>query len=112
MKFTHEDYEHLTVVKFQGDLTADPAEALRQFAADRLGKNTRDFVLDISATEFIDSRGLETLLWLQEECGQKLGQVRLAGPSANVEKILQITRLSPRFDRHPTVEAAVKSMHI
>jgi len=112
MKITHENYDQLTVVKIQGDLNAELAETLRTLARENLNKTTRDFVLDMTATEFIDSQGLETLLWLQEECGQKLGQVRLAGSTPNVEKILQLTRLSPRFDRHADVDAAIKSLRI
>jgi anti-sigma B factor antagonist len=112
MKITHEDYEQLTVIKLPGDLATEQVEALRQLVRLRLAKNTRDFVLDCTAVEFIDSQGLETLLWMQEECGQKLGQVRVAGTSPNVDKILHVTRLTARVDRHETVEAAVKSLRI
>jgi anti-sigma B factor antagonist len=112
MKLTHEDYEHVTVVTLKGDLTADHVDKLRKLAVERMEQQTRDFVLDVAEMEFVDSKGLETLLWLQERCGERLGQVRLAGTSANVDKILSLTRLSPRFDRHPDVSAAVKSLRV
>jgi anti-sigma B factor antagonist len=110
MKLTHEDYEHVTVMTLKGDLTADHVDKLRQLALERIDKQVRDFVLDITEVEFVDSKGLETLLWLQERCGEHLGQLRLAGATANVDKILGFTRLSPRFDRHPDVQTAVKSL--
>ncbi|MEX0777608.1 MAG: STAS domain-containing protein [Phycisphaeraceae bacterium] len=112
MKITHEQYDHLTVLTLQGELNADSVDELRKNALQHLGGKTRDFVLDVSDVETVDSQGLETLLWLQEQCGEKLGQVRLAGVTANVEKILYVTRLLPRFDRHPDLESAVKSLRI
>jgi anti-sigma B factor antagonist len=112
MKLSHEDYEHLTVLTLKGDLTADHTDAFRKAALERLSDNARDFVVDLSQTEFIDSRGLETLLWLQEACGEKLGQLRLAGAGGYVAKILEITRLAARFDRHEDIDAAIKSLRI
>lgn len=110
MKLKHEDYDQVSVLTIRGELTTDEVETLRKVALDRMEHNIRDFVLDISQMEFIDSQGLETLLWLQETCGEKLGQVRLAAPKQNVEKILEITRLIARFDRHDDVESAMKSL--
>jgi anti-sigma B factor antagonist len=110
MKLTHEDYEHLTVATLKGELTSESVEQLRELAEERMEKQARDFVIDIEGMEFVDSKGLETLLWLQERCGEHLGQLRLAGTTPNVDKILTLTRLSSRFDRHPDVPTAVKSL--
>ena len=37
-----------------------------------------DFVLDLEKCPFIDSEGLETLLWLKRRCEELFGQVKLA----------------------------------
>lgn len=110
MKIAHEDYDQLSVLTIRGDLTLDHTEALKSAAMERLARQTRDFVLDITAMDFIDSKGLEMLLWLQEQAGERLGQIRLAGKSDNVAKILEMTRLANRFDSHPDLEAAIKSL--
>jgi anti-sigma B factor antagonist len=110
VKITHEDYDQLTVMTLKGDLTLEHADAFRRAAQARLEAQVRDFVLDVSGMEFADSKGLETLLWLQEQCGERLGQIRLASPTENVSKILEITRLAPRFDCHAGVESAIKSL--
>ena len=110
MKLTHEDYDQLTVMSVRGDLTADQVEEFRKATQARMDAKVRDFVLDVAAMEFVDSKGLEALLWLQEQCGERLGQVRLAAPTENVTKILEMTRLAPRFDSHPGVDAAIKSL--
>lgn len=110
MKITHEDYDQLSVVTLRGDLAAELADELRKLAIDRMSHNVRDFVLDASGMEFVDSQGLEALLWLQDQASEKLGQVRIAALSENVRKILEITRLATRFDCHPDVDSAVKSL--
>jgi len=112
MKLTHEDYEELTVFAVRGDLTSDHVDEFRKSARSKIDASTRDFVIDVSDMEYVDSQGLEALLWLQEAAGENLGQVRLAGTQENVEKILEITRLDTRFDRHHDVDAAIRSLRI
>lgn len=110
MKIAHQDYDQLTVLSLKGELSAEASEALRRFVGERLAQKTRDFVVDCGDLEFIDSKGLEAMLWLQEQAGERLGQVRLAGATPTIEKILEMTRLSNRFDRHANVDAAIKSL--
>lgn len=110
MKLAHEDYDQMTVLSIKGDLTSDQIDVFRKAVNDRMESNIRDFVLDVQTMEFVDSKGLETLLWLQERSGEKLGQIRLAGTTANVSRILDVTRLAARFDSHETVESAIKSL--
>lgn len=112
MKLTHEDIGQLSVLTLKGDLTHDHIGAFQRAVDERIGNQVRDFVVNVVELEFIDSAGLEALLKLQETCTDLLGQVRLAGVKGNIEQILRITRLTPRFDLHPTVEAAVKSLRI
>ena len=110
MKLSHEIYDDAVVVSINGELTADDLEPFRRLVQERLDAGTRDFVLDVAETEFIDSKGLETILWLQETAGERLGQLRLSAPSENVGKILQVTRLDNQFDTHKDVDEAVKSL--
>lgn len=111
MKMTCEDYDQLAVMKLQGEFTADQVDPFQRIVRDRMNQHQiRDFVLDCELLEFIDSQGLETLLWLQETCGEHLGQVRLASVKENVAKILELTRLAARFDCHSGAEAAIKSL--
>jgi len=110
VKLAHENYDQMSVLTLRGELTGDETEALRNLAHQLMAAQIRDFVLDISGMEFVDSKGLETLLWLQEQCGERLGQVRLAAPTENVNKILEMTRLAPRLDCHSDVDSAIKSL--
>ena len=111
MKLTYEDYDQLSVFTLKGEFSGeDQAESFKTTAQERLAGKVRDVVLDLESLEFIDSLGLETLLWLQDTCAEKLGQVRLAAASESIDDILRVTRLNGRFDCHAEVDAAIKSL--
>ncbi len=110
MKLSHEDYDQLTVLAVRGELEGDEADRFRKAALERMEAKVRDFVLDLSEMEHIDSRGLEALLWLQDQCAENLGQVRLACAQEHVKTILNMTRLAGRFDAHSDVDAAIQSL--
>jgi anti-anti-sigma factor len=105
-----EDYDHVTVLTVCGELTADGTDAFRKQIEERLVKKVRFFVVDLHQTTFLDSKGLESLVWIQEQCDERLGQVRLCNPDETCRKILQVTRLDARFDVFADVTEAVKSM--
>jgi len=77
---------------------------------ERIGNKMRFFVLDLQNTTFVDSKGLELLLWMQEQCDERMGQLRLCNPDENCRKILNVTRLEGRFDIFSDVSEAVKTM--
>jgi len=110
MKLACEEHEQLVVVTVRGELVRDELDQFRSETEGRLDQNARDFVLDLSKTEFVDSQGLEALLQLQARCAEQLGQVRLASCHDNVQQILEVTRLNRRFDQHETVDEAIKSL--
>lgn len=110
MKLSYVDKGPVTVVAIQGDLSVDETDRFQKETLERIEKDARDFVLDLESLQFIDSSGLEALLWLQEKCSELLGQVRLAGCPEHIRKVLDVTRLSGRFDLQPDVDTAVKSL--
>lgn len=110
MKISYQDQGAATVFSVKGELSIDEADRFRREALQRLEDNVRDFVLDFQELDFIDSRGLETLLWLQDRCAEMLGQVRIAACPPHVHKVLEITRLSARFECHDDIDAALLSL--
>lgn len=110
MKIAHEDQKELTVLTLKGELTNDEPDRFRRVAIERLDARVRDFVLDLEGLDGVDSQGLESLLWLQEQCDERLGQVRLAGCPPHVEDVLRMTRLDGRFQCHGDVETAIQSL--
>ena len=110
MNIRCEDYDHVSVISITGELSADATEGFRKQIGERLDRKVRFFVIDLQQTTFLDSKGLESLVWVQEQCDERLGQVRLCNPDDTCKKILQVTRLDGRFDVFADVTEAVKTM--
>ncbi len=102
--------DRVSILRMRTELTADNCEPFRTQAKARLDDGARDLVLDMSNLETIDSQGLETLLWLDDTCVERLGQVRLASCQEHIVKILEMTRLTARLRAEATVEAAIASL--
>lgn len=109
MKSSFQDYEHVRVVTLSGEFTTEDADQFRRAVEDRAGA-VKHVVLQCEELEFVDSAALEAWLRLQESLGTKGGQLRLVSPDATILKILELTRLAPAFESHPSVEAAVRSL--
>jgi len=106
-----EDYGTVCVVALDGDLSGDASKEVRKQAEERIENNRIvDFVVDFEKTDFIDSEGLETLLWLKRRCEDLFGQIKLVNLDDNCRKILEITRLEHRFECHGDLAAALKTM--
>ena len=109
MKVKTQDYGDVTVVALQGELDADFAELLRNTVTDVVAKGRAGIVLDMRAVGFVDSKGLELLLWIRQYCSENKTQLRLAGLDEHCTKILEVTRLDKEFDRYSELAEAVKS---
>jgi anti-sigma B factor antagonist len=109
MKIKTQDYNDVTVVELQGELDVDVAELFKNTIADIISKHKEKIVLDMSGIVFIDSLGLEQLLWARDYCDQNRRELRLAGLDENCIRILEITRLENEFDHYTELTEAVKS---
>jgi anti-anti-sigma factor len=106
-----DEYNRVCVMGIDGDLSGDNVAALRTNAEERIdAKQVADFVVDLEHCSFIDSEGLEALLWLKRRCEDLFGQIKLIGLDDNCRKILEITRLEPRFECQKDLAAALKMM--
>ncbi len=112
MPMTCDDYNQVCVIGVDGDLSGDVAAQLRKTADERIeSKQMVDFVIDLEKCPFIDSEGLEALLWLKKRCDALFGQVKLASLDDNCRKILEITRLEHYFECQSELAGALKTMH-
>jgi len=109
MRILTQNYNDVTVVELQGELDGDFAELLRNAITEIIAKRKAGIVLDMSGVGFIDSQGLEQLLWLRDYCSENKCELRLAGPDENCVKILEITGLENEFNRYAELAEAVKS---
>ena len=111
MPIKYEEYNHVCVVTFDADFVGTECEGLRKNVEQLIEKKQIvDFVVDFEKADFIDSEGLETLLWLKRKAEDLFGQVKLAHLDENCRKILEITRLEHRFESHADLTGALKTM--
>jgi anti-anti-sigma factor len=110
MKLKTQDYNDLTVVELQGELTADFVEMMKNAMIELVARKKLGIVLDFSHIVFIDSKGLEHLLWLRDYCREQSCALKLAVLNENCSKILEMTRLDREFDRYGELAQAVKSL--
>ena len=111
MPVKSDQYEQICVVTITGDFVGESTEKARKLIEESIDqKQLVDFVIDFEKTEFIDSDGLETLLWIKRRCEDMFGQLRLANVAENCRKILEITRLDARFQCLADLPAALKTM--
>jgi len=111
MNITAESYGHAVILHLKGELTEDALEALDRAVQHHLaGSDVVDLVLDLEAVPFVDGRGLEYLLDLQDRLNERLGQVRLARCDENVRMILHVTRLDSSFELYDGVPQAVQAL--
>lgn len=109
MRIKKQDYNDVTVVELQGEFDGDLAELFQNTITEIVSMHKASIVLDMSAVGFIDSQGLEQLLWSRDYCNENKCELKLAGLDENCSKILEITRLENEFDRYAELAEAVKS---
>ncbi|PHN03916.1 STAS domain-containing protein [Flavilitoribacter nigricans] len=90
-----------------GDLLSEHTnkEVLRT-VDDQIEQGFYNFVVDLSAVDYINSIGLNLLILLRERTRKQGGKVVLASLSPTVVKLFEMTKLSPLFEQTDTVEAA------
>jgi anti-sigma B factor antagonist len=106
-----EEYNGVCVMSVNGDFAADDAAHARKHAEGLIDhRQLVDFVIDLEHAPFVDSQGLEAMLWIKRKCEDLFGQIKLAGAGEGVRKILEMTRLSHRFECAADVPTALKTM--
>ena len=109
MRINTQNYNTITVVELQGEIDGDVADSLKNIVTGTVSKEMTGIVLNMSDVSFIDSAGLELLLWVRDYCRRDKTQLKLAALDENCAKILEITRLENEFDRHAELAEAVRS---
>ncbi len=111
MPVKSEFYDSVCVLSPDGDLTITEGDAARTLVDEAIDdRQVVDFVVDFEACGYVDSEGLEILLWIKRRCEDLFGQVKLVNLDENLKKIMEITRLAHRFDATGDLAGALKAM--
>ncbi len=109
MKIKTQDYNDVTVVELEGELDCESVELFQKTIEDVIGTGKVGIVVNMSDVGFIDSAGLERLLWARDYCSENSCQLRLAGLDENCAKVLEVTQLDGEFNCYAELAEAVKS---
>lgn len=94
------------VVQPTGRLNMVAAPKLREQLQTIVGSGRTRLVVDLSATDFIDSSGLGALISGLKAARQAGGDLRIAAPTEQVRRVLTLTRLDRVLTAHDSVDAA------
>jgi len=101
--------QEVAVVTVSGDVDADSASELRRTLDDLLVQGEQQFVIDLSAVEFMDSSGLAALVQLFKRVRIGRGDVRLCGLQPKVRRVFELIRLDRVFTTFPDRAEALAS---
>lgn len=90
-------------------LDAHKAPRLREEIISRIDGGRHLIVIDLAATEFMDSSGLGALVSCLKRLGPK-GGIAVASLGSSVSRLFSLTRMNRVFSLHATVDEAVAQL--
>jgi anti-sigma B factor antagonist len=99
------------IARLRGNADNAHADDVRRKLTDLLERRSRRVVIDLSELAFIASLVIGELLTFRREIQAYGGELRLAGPAANVEDVFRTTRLVELFPVFPDAEQALCEDH-
>jgi anti-anti-sigma factor len=110
MAIRTDEYNRVYVLSIEGDFANDETRAFRDLVERRAGQGGPvNVVVDLEKCPYVDSAGLEALLFARRRCEEAGGRLSLANLDANCRKVLEITRLNRHFEFHATLAGAMKN---
>lgn len=94
------------VIRPEGRLTATSAPRLKQAVDELVDAGSARIVVDLSGTEFVDSSGLGALIGGLKSARLAGGDLRIAGTTEPVRRVLKLTNLDRVLRDHATAESA------
>jgi anti-sigma B factor antagonist len=111
MSFDVDSLSSDTVVVHMGEaLDFRNADDFKETFQTHVEDGTRNFILDFSDTEVLDSTGLGSIFSLYREISPDDGKVAFADVSRPVQVVVQLTRTYKVFRQFPSVQAAEEAL--
>lgn len=109
MTLTTEIFGSVVVVHAPEELGGEQADSF-ELCVERVERS--NVVLDLDATETLDSSGLNALLNLQDKFHALDGDLKISTANSMNRKILEVTRLDQHFEVFDSVIDAVKAFQV
>jgi anti-sigma B factor antagonist len=109
MSFTISKQGDISVVAIDGQLIVSNRQELKQKMLEELEGGARKFLVDFTATGYIDSSGLGVLVSLSKKIREQGGELRLAGLNEDLRTLFELTNLDTLFQITDSREQALAS---
>ncbi|MFF8883913.1 STAS domain-containing protein [Streptomyces flaveolus] len=96
----------IRVVSLTGEIDHNTAHQMRQ-ALDITGTHRPRIVADLHQVTFMDSSALNALIAAHQAVTEAGGWLRLAAPTAPVQRVLQLVGVDQLIECHPTLRQAL-----
>jgi anti-sigma B factor antagonist len=108
MEFSFETADSIGIYSLQGNLIGEKdGLPITESFSEQLEGKVKNFVIDLSELQHINSSGLGVLITLLTKARKIGGEVYLASPSDYIGNLLLITKLNTIFQIYPTREEAL-----
>ena len=108
MEMRFEYIDNVLIAHLQMFLDRNGAENFKYALSERM-KPGEKIILDLEKLVNIDNYGLDALLAIAQKALEKQSLIKLAGVSADMQIVLDITKVYRVFEIYPTMEEAVAS---
>lgn len=103
--------DQVLVARAPRQLTEESTHEFRALIANHLpNRDDGGLVIDMAGVYLISSVGITCLLEIRERCADRRIALRLAGLVDSVQQMLEMLRLTEKFQIHPNVESAVDDL--
>lgn len=89
------DFVHF---RYTGSIYVQEATVIRETLKQYIDKGNKNFVINMSQVDYIDSSGLGVLVAVQKRAVQNGGKVIIKGLKGKVKELFELTRLTRVFE--------------
>lgn len=111
MSHTFSEHDgHIQVLQVKSLLNEYDNKSIMQEVEKRISSGWNKFVLDLSSMDFMNSVGLNFLIFMLKKAKTSGGQFAVANASEQIVSLLEVTKLKPMFDLESSVDDATKKI--
>lgn len=110
LRFSMRQVDGVTILRLEGCVSeGEPVSELNLNLRSLTDEGRLRIVVDLTAVKVLDPDGLGTLAAVHTTLVRHRGHLKLVGPSGQVARLLEVTRLSSVLETYPTEQDAVAS---
>jgi len=109
MNISINEINGVTILQLEGDFISEPDQkALKEHISRFVQKGGKQFVIDLAHVKYLNSCGLGSLVCALTTIKRAGGDLRIAGPTTEVMRLFEMTRLDSILKICVNVQEALK----